>query len=249
MRRSGRSLPTAILLLVGCADATFELLPLPPAPVSAAGRGGDAGAGTAGMSSGGLLAGMGGGMSGGGGAQAMSGAGTCGPGGCFPLCPPGGCECALDRSYDKECPSSTPFCVRGRCVECLAYNDCPFGSPCGCTSNQVCEGNWNRCLSRCGETRDCPLDQSCDKFRNFCIECGNTDDCDNNPRRPLCFGPLGRCVECESPFDCKDEDAPICDFGGDFSCHPCQKDFECGMGRSCRDGRCVGPGQQDSPDP
>src|SRR4051794_25149557 len=134
MRSFGQFLVAGLFVLVGCADATFDLLPkAAPAPDKPTGDSGEVGMGDAPGAAG--LGGRGGrggsGGSGGFGDMSQGGEGNgpngCGPSGCGPI------MCKPEDGYclrNEDCSQPTAYCSEYRCVNCRPAGDCPAGENC-----------------------------------------------------------------------------------------------------------------------
>jgi len=253
MQKVGRAVIAGIVILVGCADTTFDLLPKAGSGLTdETGQSGDTGAGDA------TGTGSVGGKGGSGGSAAMSEGGNgndpgCGPSGCVPS----GCKpedgCCLSND---DCAAPTPYCgaSQHRCVNCRAYFDC-VGENCShdCLAGEICDYATSMCAPTCNNTsKPCSTSflRVCEPMRQVCVECEPNDHpgairCDHDLKCNL----AGECVECLSAYDCQDDAKPVCSFPAS-RCVPCQKDDECNPGshppgfvpRTCDEaGHCVAP--------
>jgi hypothetical protein len=244
MRSFGQSLVAGLFVLVGCADATFDLLPeAAPASTNHIGQSGETGSGNA-SGAGGFGAKGGTGSSGDPGGVGDETGFPCGPGGCPPpTCNGPGC---VPCRTDPDCADvpGKPHCsfFRG-CAECRLPGECPYGTRCDdCRSGDRCDDLTNRCLPDCKGQATCPeYLPSCDRAHDVCRQC-------DYYKRP-CGGGLwcsmtGDCVECLAGT-CP-EAAPVCDLISS-TCRECLTDEDCNYGpaHQCMGGRCI----TDSPPP
>jgi hypothetical protein len=216
----------AVLLVAGCADATFNLLPPPskPAPGGEAGEAGMAGDQPASGGSAGL-GGMGGSVAGGCNAED----------GCF--------YCRDDR----DCETPKPICHGDRCVRCRPKN-CPPGTICegDCGRGERCDWRTFECAPDCyAGNVPCSPDRLrfCDPAWSVCTECDPSRmDSDFGCPGDLKCSPRGSCEKCSGPFDCP-QYQPICE---NWECRGCRTSQDCNVAgfepRICdNDGRCVQP--------
>jgi len=258
MGNVGRAFGLGAVILAGCADATFDLLPNKADPSSdKVGQSGDTSSGDAagdtgsgGTTSTGGTSGNGGfgARGGGGGLSDIAGAGNdaaCGPSGCMPI------TCTPDQgccNRNDDCAAPTAYCsTKHRCVSCRPTWDCPQGENCSreCDMGQVCDGATNTCAPACDETRPCSIGVLLVCQRGVCVECDPNPGSKVGCRNGLKCAPFGQCVQCFSSNDCHDEAKPVCNFDT-LECIPCTNDYDCNpsgsaYGRSCdrETGRCV----------
>lgn len=150
------------LLWAGCSDAGESApttLP-PPTTVTLSGSGADSSSSSVSGSSSGFETtgeGTSGGQGSGGSSSGSSGAvEPCGVGGCppaTPYCSEGTCvNCVGAADCALLAGSETPYCDEstGRCVECLAHEDCAEPTP-------NCDSKAGRCEAPCQEHRECEI--------------------------------------------------------------------------------------------
>jgi len=237
-----------ILLAAGCEDATFDLLPPPPAEATA-GTGGDtdgppATGGTAGKNEG---------------AGGTAGSGATGGTG-----PPPQTGCEFDPNPDcqpcedsRDCEgTSTPICMGGRCIECRLDYECPYREGCAYDCNDpndpdpkaACDAVTHRCAPTCWGGARCPPElRHCDGKQHgwVCTECDVDPSSPDNrcPNGLVCHYALAECVECWNAYHCGDL---ACD-ARKLECRPCMNDYECNpfddpnFWRVCENGRCEPP--------
>jgi len=148
-----------------------------------------------------------GGAGAGGGSQTGGGAGTGGMPvvtetcGTLPACP-APLHCAdgacVACASDGDCTSSElSRCepTRHRCVACVEAGDCEDGF--------ACDPLANRCLQKCAQDKDCPVDaHGCDERRLVCYECDENEECAGSPLGHHCATDGSGCVQCLKEFDC-----------------------------------------------
>jgi hypothetical protein len=265
MRNSRWSRFFGILLLAGCADVTFDLLPPPLKDLPDAGGGGDENASGAPSGTGGLGA-----HGGTGGASTApdggslppgwicDGNGFCGPPNCHPE------EGCVPCVFDEDCRNTgKPFCgTSGHCVACRPDFECPKFSTCDydCDKGERCDFYTSQCAPDCRSgSEKCPPElPRCDaKSQRFvCTECdpNGSNQLNSCPDELRCTG-IGSCEKCADGFDCLDDYRPICSYVT-WECRGCFYSDECNFGvppdspfRKVCDvttGRCMPP---DSPPP
>jgi hypothetical protein len=249
-----------ILLLAGCADVTFDLLPPPKEPPDMGGGGDE---NSSGAPSG----------TGGSGAQGGTGADSSGPDGgttppgwiCDPDCRPLNChpeEGCIPCLEDVNCQGTDkPFCGKsGHCMGCRPDYECPKFPLCeyDCDKGERCDVYTTQCAPDCRYEKCPPELPRCDtKSQRFvCTECdpNGSNQLNSCPDDLRCTG-IGSCEKCADGFDCPD-DYPVCSFVT-WECRGCFYSDECNFGlppdshlrRVCDEptGRCVDPSSAPPP--
>lgn len=151
----------------------------------------------------------------------FSGSSKCGMSNQFTQSPPiqiGRCD------SNSQCPSETPFCTGGTCVQCLATPDCPNGL--------ICRGNL--CIPECTQNSDCPQGDLC--LNQHCVvpQCTVDAQC---PQGQFCSG--NNCVNgCVNSLNCPQGDTCV---NGTCTAPQCTNNNQCTTDQVCVSGNCVCP--------
>jgi len=152
------------------------------------------------------------------------------------------CGCASN----DDCPSGSPVCSGGVCLQCDLLNPCqsPLMPICdkgtcrSCLKDSDCEGS-NICSEyacvECdlGSSDSCPATRPvCDSTTRSCKQCLQDSQCPDTA--PYCLPGVQACRECRNSSDCSD--GLLC--GPAFTCDSCQIDSQCEDGLLCSQGRC-----------
>jgi hypothetical protein len=170
-------------------------------------------------------------------------------------------QCVLEPCDENaDCPSGRPFCVGGRCLQCIGTGEesqgCPDEKIClnhvcvaeHCDEDADCPAGHPYCLNpgpngRCvqckgigEESQGCPDEKVC--VNNVCVAepCDETADCAGGQR--CCEGSPNFCAQC-----CTDNDCPDGRRCSNHICVPetaqCDDDYDCPNGQICSNGTCT----------